>query len=230
MSNYMMRYRGKYRLRTIIDMRTNDFLRDSSGNIDDDADVYIECKNGVQIYAYGKDGHREMQLAIYSPSRLRGRNIKKQLNQNKISYDHYDETDAEAMMTFSANDIDKVAEIIGAKTSGKNISPFSPKNLPKTKVDIPYDKMAEYKEITTRVGTSSMSVIRFINLAFLDEILAKKLREPGKRKPYDYKSEQKKLGLARDVKGYIYTKGMFDEYLSYMSDKIDEYLKTKGKE
>lgn len=230
MTNYMMRYKGKYRLKTIIDMRTNDFLRDSNGDLDDDADVYIECKNGIQIYAYGKDGHREMQLACYSPSRQRGRNIKKQLNQNKIKYDHYDETDEEAMFTFSSNDIEKVAEIVGAKTFGSNISPFSSKNLPKTKVDIPSEKLAKYKKISSRVGSSGMSVIKSANAAFLDEILAKKLREPGKRKPYDYKSEQKKLGLARDVKGYIYTKGMFDEYLSYMSDKIDGYLKTKGKE
>ena len=227
MSNYMMRYKGRYRLKSIIDMRTNDFVRNPDGSIDDDVDVFIECKNGVQIYAYGQDGHREMQLAVYCPTLQRGHNILKEVKKQKIAYAHHDETDKEVVFTFSSNDLDKVAAIAGAKTYGANISPFSLKNLSKSKDPIPDEEMAKYKEISSRVGTSGMTVIKNANSSFCQEILAKKLRNKGERRLFDYKSDMKLLGFARNLKGYIYIKGLWEEYLNYLSKKIDAYLNNK---
>jgi aromatic ring-opening dioxygenase LigB subunit len=75
------------------------------------------------------------------------------------------ETDAEILIHFHVKDIEVITELCGARTNGKNISPFSVKNLPKdnkpkyNKYEIPqenkelYDKMiALLKEWTIKQG------------------------------------------------------------------------------
>lgn len=227
MAHYMMKYKGIYRVLPELDLSTNDFPRDSSGDIEDSIGLYITCYNGAKIYDYGQDGHREMQLAAYIPSRARGRNVKKEMDKQGISYYNYDETDEEASFVFSSNDIDKVAKILKAKTSGAKTSPFSSKNLPQNIVEIPEDKVVLYKEIIGRLQRNDMFIIKGINSSFINEVLAKKLREKGKRKPFDYRSDQKHMGLSRDIKGYIFVKGLWQDYIGYLGKKVDEYLKNK---
>ena len=69
MTSYLMKYKGKYRLKAHICQNTNDFPRDENGNLDTD-DVYIKCANNCQIYHYGKS-----TLVAYIPSLGRGHNI-----------------------------------------------------------------------------------------------------------------------------------------------------------
>lgn len=227
MEKYLMtNYKGRYRVLCELDESTNDFPRDSNGDIDDGVGLYIPCKYDGKIYAYGRDG-KYMQLCAYVPSLKRGHNIVKKMKKLSIEYHDVDETDEEVTFRFPSTEIDAVAKLMGAKVSGANISPFSARNLPKTKVEIPTDKMQEYKDITSRLNHNDMLVIKNINKSFMDEILAKKLRPKGSRKPYDYKSDQKKLGLSRDIKGYIYTKDMFNDYISYLDKKITEYLNNQ---
>lgn len=226
MSHYLMKYKGTYRVLPELDIDTNDFPRNSTGDIEDSCGLYITCKNNVKIYDYGKDG-KYMHLCAYIPSLTRGRNVRKKMNSSGIKYSNYDETDSEVTFLFPSTEIDKVAELLGARTGGANISPFSKRNLPKAKVDIPTDKLDRYKEIISRLGKGETLVIKNINSSFLNNILAKKLREKGKRKMFDWRSDQRRLGLSQNIKGYIYAKGMFDEYLDVLSNGIDEYLKTR---
>lgn len=227
MEKYLItNYKGRYRVLCELDESTNDFPRDSSGNIDDGVGLYIPCKYDGKIYAYGRNG-KYMQLCAYIPSLKRGHNIIKQMNKLGIEYHDEDETDEEVTFLFPSTEIDKVSELLSAKTLGANISPFSTKNLPKTKVEIPSEQMQEYKKITSRLDKSDMLVIKNVNNSFLNEVLAKKLREKGKRKPFDFKSDMKKLGLSRDIKGYIWTRGLFDEYLAFLEEKIDEFCMEK---
>lgn len=227
MEKYLItNYKGRYRVLCELDESTNDFPRDSNGNIDDGVGLYIPCKYDGKIYAYGRDG-KYMQLCAYIPSLKRGHNIIKQMKKLGIEHHDVDETDAEVTFLFPSTEIDKIAELIGAKTYGANISPFSTRNLPKTKVEIPSEQMREYKKITSRLDKSDMLVIKNINNSFLNEILAKKLREKGKRKLFDFKSDQKQMGLSRDIKGYIFIKGLWQDYIDYLGKKVDEYLKDK---
>lgn len=228
MAHYMMKYKGTYRVLPELDLSTNDFPRDSNGNIEDSCGLYITCYNGAKIYDYGQDGHREMQLAAYIPSRIRGRNIKKEMDKQGIDYYNYDETDDESSFVFSSNDIDKVATLMKAKTSGAKTSPFSSKNLPKNTVEIPEDKIALYKEITGRLQRNDVFIIKSINSSFMNEVLAKKLREKGKRKLFDWRTDQKQMGLSRDIKGYIYSKGLWQEYIDYLDKKVSKHLKSKA--
>ena len=104
MSNrYMMKYKGKYRLLSPIDTETNDFPRTPSGDVEEDLEIYITCQHGSKIYAYGTDGHKEMQLAAYVPSLGRGRNVRKAMDKEKIEYYAYDETDEEVTVRVTVN-------------------------------------------------------------------------------------------------------------------------------
>ena len=85
MSNrYMMKYKGSYRLLPMVDQETNDFPRTPNGDVEEDIEIYIVCQHGSKIYAYGTDGHKEMQLAAYIPSLGRGRNVRKAMDKEKI--------------------------------------------------------------------------------------------------------------------------------------------------
>lgn len=223
MSNrYMMKYKGKYRLLSPIDTETNDFPRTPSGDVEEDLEIYITCQHGSKIYAYGTDGHKEMQLAAYVPSLGRGRNVRKAMDKEKIEYYAYDETDEEVRFIFSSNDIEKVAGLLKAKISGANISPMSKRNLPKNNnVIIPDDDMAIYKNATSSINSSNMAKLKSINKSFMDDVLAKRLKEnPRARKPFDYKADMRKLMLAGKTKEYIWVKGLWKEYVDYLNDNL----------
>lgn len=223
MSNrYMMKYKGKYRLLTPIDQETNDFPRTPNGDVEEDLEIYITCQHGNKIYAYGTDGHKEMQLAAYVPSLGRGRNVRKAMDKKKIEYYAYDETDEEVRFLFSSNDIEKVAKLLKAKISGANISPMSKRNLPKDKsVQIPDEDMKRYKDITSSLGKDKMFSIKSVNKSFMDNVLAKKLKEnPRARKPFDYKTDMRKMRMSRSIKGYIWSKGLWKEYIDYLNDNL----------
>ena len=220
MSNYMMKYKGSYRLLPVIDQSTNDFPRDSNGNIEDDLEIYVSCQNGNRIEYYGLNDSRRAVLLAYVPSLGRGRNIKKALKKQGVDILFYDESDEEVLFHFNATDIETVATLLKAKTSGANISPMIKRNLPKVKLELPEEDMAAYKDIVDKVDKNDKLLIHRITTEFLDEVLAKKLRPKNAKKPYDYKTEMKKLKLARDSKGYIWTKGFWGEYLEYLEKKI----------
>ena len=220
MAGYLTKhYKGTYRILPVINKATNDFCRDCNNKIDED-NVYIKCQYDMEIYHYGKS-----KLAAYIPSLQRGHNMIKNLKKDGVEIFNCDESDQEVIFQFNASDIDKVAKMMKASISGAGISPWSERNLPKNKVDIPEDDMARYKEIISVIDKPL--VIKDINKKFLDEVLAKKLRPKGKRKPFDYASDMKQMCLKRDTKGYIYTKGLWNEYLSYLDSAIDDYYNDK---
>ena len=223
MSNrYMMKYKGKYRLLSPIDQETNDFPRTPNGDVEEDLEIYITCQHDSKIYAYGTDGHKEMQLAAYVPSLGRGRNVRKAMDKEKIEYYAYDETDEEVRFIFSAKDIERVASLLKAKTGGANISPMSKRNLPKDKsVQIPDEDMKRYKDITSSLGKDKMFSIKSVNKSFMDNVLAKRLKEnPRARKPFDYKADMRKLMLSGKTKEYIWVKGLWKEYVDYLNDNL----------
>lgn len=222
--NYLMKYKGRYRLLCELDQNTNDFPRDYDGSIDD-TDVYISCQHGNKIFVYGHiDNKRPVWLLAYVPSLIRGHKIIKTLKEKDIEIIDIRENDEEVEFKFKATDIKIVAELMKARTSGASISPFSNKNLPRSEVEIPTDKIALYKEITSVIPKCDLLLISRLTNDFLDNVLSKSLRNSGK-KTYDYKSEMKKLKMSRQVKEYIYIKNMFNEYLDYLKKEIEKNYK-----
>lgn len=87
--------------------------------------------------------------------------------------------------------------------------------------------MDEYKKIIAAIQKEDLLTFSRFTQSFLSDVLAKKL---GRRnKPFDYKTDMKKLMMARQTKEYIYTKNMWDEYLKYLEEKIKDLYKEKEK-
>ena len=121
--------------------------------------------------------------------------------------------------------MDAVANLLKASSFGADITPYSLKNFPKADVSIPTDKMDEYKKIIADIQKEDLLTFSRFTQSFLSDVLAKKL---GRRnKPFDYKTDMKKLMMARQTKEYIYTKNMWDEYLKYLEEKIEKFYKEK---
>lgn len=226
MERYLLNnYKGKYRVLAELCTDTNDFPRDSEGNIDDGCALYIPCKYNGKIYAYGRDG-KYMQLCAYIPSRTRGRNIKKQMDKDNVPYHHYDETDEEVSFLFPSTEIDIVAKLVGAKVSGANISPFSSRNLNKNKdVKIPEEDMEKYRNIIKTIDKNNMYKIRIIINNFLNNVLQKK--ERNKDKSFNWKADSKRMKLSRQLKEYIYMKGYWNNFISYFQRNIKELQKLE---
>lgn len=225
MSNYLLKYKGKYRILAELDQNTNDFVRNFDNSIND-TDIYISCRNGCRIYTYGHiNNTRPVWLQAYIPSIGRGHNIVKALKEKDIELVDIIENDEEVEFKFKASDIEIVAELMKAKTSGCNISPFSIKNLPVSDVEIPTEEIARYKEITSVVPKTNLLLISKLTNEFLENVLQKDIRRITRNKKYEYKSEIKKLMMSRQVKTFIYVKNYWDKYLNYLQNKINEYYR-----
>lgn len=219
--NYLIRYKGTYRLLNELDLSTNDFPRTHTGEIED-IDMYIACQYGNKIKCYGHiDNKKPVWLIAYVSSIGRARNIKKALDDQGVEYVDYIENDIEADFKFKAKDIEIVAKLLKAKTSGASISPNSVKNLPKSDYIIPLENIEAYKEITASIPMSDILIISKITNRFMDDILAKKYKR------IDINADMKKKCMARQIKEYIHSMGMWDEYLKYLKNEVEKYLKEK---
>lgn len=228
MADYLItKFKGKYRLLPELCLNTQDFPRNDKGEIDEDAEVYISCRYGNKISYWGLNSSRRGVLIAYIPSLGRGRNIKKELKKQNIEIFNYDESAEEVLFHFLASDIEPVAKLLGAKTSGASISPFSNKNLPKSDFEIPTDKMEAYKKITSRIEKKDLLLIKNINSSFLTNILEKSLKKQLNLKQFDYKQDMRDYKMSRQVKEYIYVRGFWEQYLEYLDKEIELFYSNK---
>jgi hypothetical protein len=109
----MLKYRNTYRVVVEFDRTT---LEPSNKE-----DLYIYCSNKGQIYRYDKN-----TLAYYRDGVLSARLLEK-LDSLNIKYDN--KTQSEVLIYFKEEDLDKVVDVFGIRTSGASISPYSQKNL-----------------------------------------------------------------------------------------------------
>ena len=208
MSNYLMRYKGIYRLRTPIDETKNTFPREYNGSFAEN-DIYIDCDKGTRIFHFGKQ-----ILQAYIPSLKRGHNI---INVIKDTfYDgiitNIEETDSEILFRFNSKHMEDLEPFLKPKTSGANRSPFSSKNLPKAKYDIPESDLDRYKSITSHIKKEDMLKINHVTKSFLSTLCNKK-----------YTDEMLKSDMALKClssKEYIHSIGKWDEFIKYLEKNL----------
>lgn len=232
MAKYLMKYKGRYRIKPHLDLELNDFPRDEHGVIESSYDdIYIKCDKGAEIYHYGGS-----ILVCYVPSIGRGHNIliaiAKELNlidlddkgrdyktlysileQDKTIF-NITENDEEIEFKFHAKDIDLVANHLKASTYGADISPFSTRNLSKTPYVIPAEDLNEYDKITNHIPKEEVLKIGQCTKSFLRDILSKdKLY-----RTISIQADMRKKGLK--AKQYIHSIGKWDEYLKYLENNL----------
>lgn len=139
--NTSNRTKGKYRVLAHYDIESNDFFRDIDGTLDSSFDdLYIPCKADSHIYWFGnmagnKRSVASTTLVAYFPTPTRAKNLKETLEKEypqiaKTCYFDIDKFSEEAEIFFDAKHVDVFAKLMGASVKGKDISPFSVRNLP----------------------------------------------------------------------------------------------------
>jgi hypothetical protein len=131
------------------------------------------------------------------------------------------EGDNELSFRFKAEDIKFIADYLKAKVSGKNIRPFSKKNLPKSDYKIPIENLQDYTKIINQIDKGDFLIVSQITDEFMTEIMAKNYRH------IDIKSDIKKKCMSRQIKEYIHSMGEWDNYLEFLNSRVKDFLKKK---
>ena len=86
-------------------------------------------------------------------------------------------TDAEVLFKFHAKNDEIILPLLKPKTEAANRSPFSSKNLPKTKYDIPENDLTMYKEIISKIPQEKlMRTILDVTNGYLKSLTNKKTK------------------------------------------------------
>lgn len=172
--------------------------------------MYIDCSYGNKVFHYG---HSVLQS--YIPSLGRGRNIVKAINKidSQIIFD-IEETASELLFKFDYKDSDKIIPLLKPKTSGATRSPFSTKNLPKSKYNIPVEELQAYKDIASKIPMERILELTHTTNRFLKSLVTKKNTWDSIR------AEMTLKGLKG--KEYIHSIGKWNEYIKYLKENIKE--------
>lgn len=203
-----MKYKGKYRLRANIDKSTNNFPREYNDQFSDN-DVYIDCQKNIRIHHYGKQ-----ILEAYINSIGRGHNIVKAI-QSDLGNDvihNIEETDSEVLFKFTSKYIEQLEPYLKPKTNGADRSPFSTKNLPKSKYIIPDEESLVYKEIIQKIGQNRIIELTHTTNNFLKSLATKK---------NTYEDIKADMAL-KCLKGkeYIHSIGKWNDYINYLRKEL----------
>lgn len=204
MSSYLIsKYKGKYRIKCEYDVETNQFPRNLKGTFED-IDCYIDCQNNIHIYHYGY-----RILEAYIPSLIRGHNIIKAIQTNLGNDVIFciQETDSEVLFRFNSEHMKDLEKYLKPKTSGADISPYSSKNLPKTKYNIPHEDLSKYKSIVEKIPQNQQLGIAHITNSFI-----------------------KTLGILENIKADMAAKGLKGKEYIHSIEKWNEYIEYLEKE
>ena len=137
--------------------------------------------------------------------------FEKELYSDSIIF-NIDKTDSEVLFKFKAKNMDVVEKYLNPKTYGASISPFSVKNRPKTKYEIPEQDLVRYKELTSELGQDKMFLIGKCTKDFINSLATKK------NTIEDIKADIKLKGLKN--KEYIHSIGHWNNYIKYLEKEL----------
>ena len=136
------------------------------------------------------------------------------LNNNGTIFDIH-EYDSEVEFKFNAKNVELVAKYLKPQTMGADISPFSTKNLPKKKYEIPLENIKEYRKIIDSIPEGNKLLINILTKEFMSKIMAKDIKLYNE---IDIKADMKKRMLKG--KEYIHSMGYWDKYLDYLRKNL----------
>lgn len=127
---------------------------------------------------------------------------------------HIEETDSEVLFLFKANNMDLLEKYLKPKTNGADRSPFSTKNLPKSKYNIPDEDFVKYKNIVSKIPREHIIELTHKTNNYLKSLITKKNTWEN------IKSDMALKGLKG--KEYIHSIGKWGEYIEYLAKEIKE--------
>jgi hypothetical protein len=208
MYRYLEKYIGKYRVMAEVDESTGKFPTSSSFE-----DLYIPCRRKCVIKHtyYGND---ILALCFYD-NITTAKNVESDLTKNKIEHKNdFPESCNDWEIIFNAKNIDKVAKIVGAKTSGKNIHPLSVRNLNKKisdRYDIPKEDLDKLYLVTENLNrTDKMHFFRNVNKEYIEYLKT--------TYDVDVKTHMKVDGLK--LKEFVHMNNYWDDYITFVKNKL----------
>ena len=171
--------------------------------------MYIDCYKNIRIYHYGN-----RILIAYIPSIGRGHNIIKAIKGelgDDVIYS-IEETDSEILFKFNAKHMEDLEKYLKPKTNGASISPFSSRNLPKSKYKIPDGDLVVYKDIVGKLPRERIIDITHTSNNYLKSLVTKKNTWE------DIKADMAKKCLK--TKEYIHSIGKWSEYIDYLRKEL----------
>lgn len=136
----------------------------------------------------------------------------KELNSNSIIWNVV-ETDSEVSFRFNAKHITDLEPYLKPKTNGADRSPFSTKNLPKTKYIIPDEDLVNYKEIVSKLPQNQLITLVHTTNHFLKSLATKKNTWEN------IKADMVLKGLKG--KEYIHSIGEWNVYIKYLQEHLE---------
>lgn len=124
-----------------------------------------------------------------------------------------EETDEEVLFKFHSKHMEQLEPYLKPKTSGADISPFSSRNLPKTKYVIPDEDLNTYKEIVSKIPQNELISLVHTTNSFLKSLVTKKLTWE------DIKTDMALKGLKG--KDYIHSINKWDDYIKYLKRNLE---------
>lgn len=131
-------------------------------------------------------------------------------NSNIIS--HVVETDEEVIFNYHAKYMGDLEQYLKPRTNGTDISPFSTKNLPKSKYIISDEDQVEYKKIVENLGKENIITLTHMTSSYIKSLVTKKNTWE------DIKADMAMKGLSG--KNYIHSIGKWEEYISYIHKEL----------
>lgn len=123
------------------------------------------------------------------------------------------ETDEEVIFKFHSKYMERLEPYLKPKTNGADISPFSSRNLPKTKYIIPDEDLNIYKEIVSKIPQNELISLVHTTNSFLKSLVTKKLTWE------DIKTDMALKGLKG--KDYIHSINKWDNYIKYLKRNLE---------
>lgn len=133
---------------------------------------------------------------------------------NNIIFD-IEESDSEVLFKFKYVDSDKIIPLLKPRTSGANISPFSPKNLPRNKdYIISGEELKDYEAIKAKIPSEYVLRLGLWTNNYLKSLVTKRNTWD------DIKADIRLKGLK--PRDYIHCIGKWEDYIKYLGKCIDE--------
>ena len=206
MHRYLLRYVGKYRVKSRYDLKINDFPRDKKKNILPEFDeLYIEGKKGEVRHTY-----KDNILAIYFKTEKEAKSVEKEINKKfsnlEFTTDFFCD---EPCILFDAKYIDSIAKIIKLDKTNSDIDPFNNLNLPFNEYKLPSKEYFELLSIPEKLDRSTKK-------KFLESCVFKYKKQVVKKfgKKFDFEKEKSIRNL--DDRAFISYIGLWDDFIQFV--------------
>lgn len=206
MFRYLLKYVGKYEVKTHYDIGENGFVDESAD------DLYIPCSKGRGEIRHT---YRDGIFMYYSEKKSVAKSILAYV-EGKADYE-VEYTDMECLIYFKESDMDIWAKVLRPSTKNKNIAPFDMTEYYKVKYSVPREDKAR---VTKELSTIPSKVKKDFYSNCLDKFDDKIDFFKGKK--FKFREDRSRTQLDKET--YIHYVGLWDNFIRFLRKEIKNYV------